>query len=310
MTLQALILLMATLFVTKDLQPVPARHLRKHELGAELRAGELAHDIEAAALAAGVPVRLYSAVLWSESAMDPGRVSSKGARAIPQLMPGTPWWVAWRRECRQPAHYSCEASSLFWGALALRESLDTCGGELAAVGRYRSGQCGTAGDAQGTLELARWIGEQLGDDEYATIARSDGPGEEPVDHARASLQQRASEESRPPAQALAACPPFYGSGWSVASCARKQANAVQRARHLLHGGEAVTRPTVDRDSAGSIPARAAHANESPVVVALESSGAGHLYGSHIPRGPGALDHAPGRRATFSRRDQRCSQEAA
>lgn len=185
MTPLALTLLyMSVVWVTPALEPVYARHFREDALGAELRALELAEQVEFAAVTARVPVALLAAVLEDESGFNAQAFGARGELGPAQLLPGTPWFRGWFAECAQmparpdpspvnsrPSFWAwkcagcqapCEAANVLWGAYALRESINACGGdEHLALGRYRTGRCVAGPRGAATLELAQWLGSML-----------------------------------------------------------------------------------------------------------------------------------------------------
>lgn len=170
MTPLALTLLyMHVVWVTPALEPVYARHFREADLGAELRALEQAEQLELAAELAGVPLELLAAVREDESHFDDGLVGDAGELGGMQLLPGTPWWRGWELACSKLKKSSrsvvalesgqrCASSNVLWGAYALRDALDACGGDVhRALGFYRTGRCVAGPRGAETLELAEWL---------------------------------------------------------------------------------------------------------------------------------------------------------
>jgi hypothetical protein len=155
--LAATILLLLTVHLGQGLRPVYAAHLRRHPLGAELRAEQLAVRLTRAAEAAQVEVALLAALAYDESHLDSTRVSSEGALGMLQLLPTSRWGRAWLEACGQQLD-RCEALNAVWGAYALRDGLKACRGRLGhAVGFYRTGKCVEGPRARRTLALAHWV---------------------------------------------------------------------------------------------------------------------------------------------------------
>ena len=143
--------------------PVYARLFRRHELGAEARAEQLAGHFEAAAAAEHLDAALLVALAYLESSLDPAAVEpSSGALGLLQLHPRSRWAREWRAACAR-APSSCEAASVRVGARVLREGLDACPTEAEALGWYRVGRgnCIAGPRARLVLELRDRIREQL-----------------------------------------------------------------------------------------------------------------------------------------------------
>lgn len=162
--LAATILLMLTVYIGHDGRPIYAAHLRRHPLGAEGRAQQLASQLERAADLAQVEVALLAALAYHESALDHGRVSGEGAVGMLQLLPASRWGRGWLEACERPvtiAAARCEALNAVWGAFALRDGLEACGSPGRAIGFYRAGKCLEGPRARRTLALARWVRTRL-----------------------------------------------------------------------------------------------------------------------------------------------------
>lgn len=171
--LAATLLYMHVVWVTPALEPVYARHFREAEHGAELRALEQAEQLEVAAELAGVPLHLLTAVREDETHFDDSLVGAAGELGGMQLLPGTPWWRGWLLEpgCDFRPRLGgadlvglpgCESANVLWGAYALRDAIDACGGDVhAGLGRYRSGRCVRGPRGAATLELAEWLAWRL-----------------------------------------------------------------------------------------------------------------------------------------------------
>jgi hypothetical protein len=185
--LASTLLYMHVVWVTGALEPVYAAHLRRHELGPELRAEQLAEDLVVAAELAGVPLALLAALEHDESGGDHSRVSSEGALGRMQLNPASRWGRAWLKECPGGAFpnstgrvrrdvaprgvsldsTTCEALNVLWGAYALRDAIEACGGDAhRALGFYRSGRCVAGPRGAETLELAEWLAWRLADTRF------------------------------------------------------------------------------------------------------------------------------------------------
>lgn len=211
-SLAATLLYMHVVWVTPTLEPVYARHFREDELGAELRALEQAEQLELAADLAGVPLELLTAVMHDESGLNAALIGAAGELGPAQLLPGTPWWRGWREACRgevdgkltAPSPGTCQAANVRWGAYALRDALDACGGdEWAALGFYRAGRCVRGPRGAATLELAEWLAWRLADDGHATI------------EVEAVEPQRVLDEPLRARAEFASLPSVHGEVWVV-----------------------------------------------------------------------------------------------
>lgn len=159
--LAATLLYMHVVWVTPALEPVYAAHYRRAPYGPELRALEQAEQLEHAAELAGVPIELLAAVAQDESGLDDDRVSRCGARGRMQLLPASRWGRAWLEACEERPR-ACEALNVLWGAYALRDALDACGGDPhLALGFYRAGRCVAGPRGAATIELATWIAHAM-----------------------------------------------------------------------------------------------------------------------------------------------------
>jgi soluble lytic murein transglycosylase-like protein len=128
------------------------------------RAIELAHNLQEAADLAHVDVASLTALAYYESGFDAEARSSVGARGVMQLHHR--WYGRmWQSECRLvPGDESaCDMLNVRWGAWALRDALQACGGSYAhAFGWYRTGSKCLAGPrAKTTMRLAMTIRYRL-----------------------------------------------------------------------------------------------------------------------------------------------------
>jgi soluble lytic murein transglycosylase-like protein len=144
---------------------VYVRHLRMHDRGAEARAEELAGQLTDAAWEAGVDVALLTALAHDESGFDHAAVSPEGALGALQLLPASRWGRAWLAEVEDLEGRGLRARedlNVQWGAYALRDALEACGGSVVhALGFYRSGKCIDGPRGRRTVRLAKWIRTRL-----------------------------------------------------------------------------------------------------------------------------------------------------
>lgn len=140
---------------------VYAPHLRQHELGAELRAEQLAEQARDAAELAGVRLPLFVALLDDESHFNHAALSDEEAFGATQLLPTSRWGRACIADTRAAARVGIDAAeqlNMQWGALALRDALDACDGDaVRAIGFYRTGRCVDGPRARATAERAFWV---------------------------------------------------------------------------------------------------------------------------------------------------------
>jgi hypothetical protein len=169
MNLAALLLVLLTVSYGPGLRPVYARHLRRHALGAEGRAEQLASQLRRAASLAGVELALLAALAVHESAVDHDRTSSAGAVGALQLLPASRWGQGFRLACEKArcshgkgSRRLEESLNIVWGAYALRDGIRACRGHAGlALGFYRSGRCVEGPRARNTLALARLVRASL-----------------------------------------------------------------------------------------------------------------------------------------------------
>jgi len=167
--LASVVLVLLTVSYGPGLRPVYAPHLRRHELGAERRAEQLASQLRRAASLAGVELALLTALAVHESALDHGRRSSAGAVGALQLLPASPWGRGFRHACKTGPRSHEKGSrsheewlNVLWGAYALRDGIRACRGHTGlGLGFYRSGKCVEGPRARNTLELARLVRARL-----------------------------------------------------------------------------------------------------------------------------------------------------
>jgi soluble lytic murein transglycosylase-like protein len=144
---------------------VYVRHLRLHPLGAEERAEELAQQHIDAAWEAGVDVALLLATNHDESGFNHDAISEEGALGASQLLPTSRWGRGWLLELESLKELGVDAReqlNITWGAYALRDALEACGGnEVRALGFYRTGKCVDGPRGRRTVRLAKWIRARL-----------------------------------------------------------------------------------------------------------------------------------------------------
>lgn len=154
--------------------PVYAYHLRMAHGGPEARAEDLAWQLEEASTLAGVDLALLTALAYHESAFDHGAVATVmddkprvAGEGFMQLNPQSRWGRSWRKDCTNahifgPDAGVCEDLNVQWGALALRDALTFCKGDVTkAIGFYRTGKCVAGPKGQATVRLSWWIAWRL-----------------------------------------------------------------------------------------------------------------------------------------------------
>lgn len=141
---------------------VYTRHIRDHALPPQHRAQQIAEYVEHASIVTGISRPILAALWFTESTLNP-KAEHKATHAygIGQLLPGTPFYNQWTRDCaRDP--YACEVKGAEHSARALKAYLSRCGTMARALAAYRIGHCMPPGPKTWqTIRLAQRIESRL-----------------------------------------------------------------------------------------------------------------------------------------------------
>ncbi len=126
-------------------------HARHYAGGADRKASVLAEHAEQAGLAYGLNPFLLIAHGKLESSLDGTKIGKLGEVSLMQFMPNT-------RSGREYTRFrgtqeERDGLAMLLGAELLRQGLDECGSEAAAIGWYKSGHCIVGPKARATLAL-------------------------------------------------------------------------------------------------------------------------------------------------------------
>jgi hypothetical protein len=116
-------------------------HCRRAHGGCEARARRMAALFVHAGRDHDVDPWLLTAIALRESGGNPDAIGARGEAGLMQLHPQSRAGRLAAQLCAEtPAH--CPAIQIDGAARVLRASIDACGSEAAALGRYNTGRCG------------------------------------------------------------------------------------------------------------------------------------------------------------------------
>lgn len=129
-----------------------ARHCRHAPGGCERWIARVALDMRMAAAHWEVSPWTMAAIAVRESSLNPAAVGARNEHGVMQLLPGTPWERDARRRCRE-APSDCVAVEIDVAAELLARSVQLCGSEARALGRYSCGRCEETAYSRSVLAL-------------------------------------------------------------------------------------------------------------------------------------------------------------